>query len=145
MNQAEKPVELQLLIGLNRVLNDIDRQLARVLAKYGLTIGQYGVLEALYVKGDLTVGEVQRKIFSTTGTIPLIIRNLEKRGYIERYTDEKDRRRSMLHLNTPLGQAVIEEALPSSRQFVIEAMSSWSANDKARLLDLLKKYESRQQ
>lgn len=51
----------------------------------------------------------------------------------------------MLHLTTPLGQAVIEEALPSSRQFVIEAMSSWSANDKARLLDLLKKYESRQQ
>ena len=69
MNQAEKPVELQLLIGLNRVLNDIDRQLARVLAKYGLTIGQYGVLEALYVKGDLTVGEVQRKIFSTTAKV----------------------------------------------------------------------------
>lgn len=40
--------------------------------KYGLTTSQFGVLVALYHKGSLSVGEVQEKILSTSGTIPVI-------------------------------------------------------------------------
>lgn len=64
-----------------------------MVAEYNLTLGQFAVLEALYHKGDLTVGQVQRAILSSSGTVPVIVGNLEKRGYLARQTDEADRRR----------------------------------------------------
>ena len=77
-------IELKLLIGLHRVCNEIDRRSSQLVSKYNLSLGQFAVLEALYHKGDLSVGEVQRKILSSSGTMPVIIRNLEKRGYLNR-------------------------------------------------------------
>ena len=54
------------------------------------------VLEALYSKGDMSVGEVRERILSSVGTIPLIVNNLVKMNYIERLSDEKDRRVAMI-------------------------------------------------
>ena len=42
------------------------------------------VLEALYSKGDMSVGEVRERILSSVGTIPLIVNNLVKMNYVER-------------------------------------------------------------
>ncbi|WP_235899151.1 MarR family transcriptional regulator [Suipraeoptans intestinalis] len=47
-----------------------------------MTLSQFAVLEALYSKGDLTVGEVREKILSSVGTIPVIVNNLVGRGYV---------------------------------------------------------------
>lgn len=40
----------------------------------------------------MTVGEVRNSILSSVGTISLIVNNLVKMNYIERLSDEKDRR-----------------------------------------------------
>lgn len=52
-------IQLKIFIGMSRALNKINRATNKVYAKYGLTSGQFAVLEALYHKGDLSVGEVQ--------------------------------------------------------------------------------------
>ena len=70
--------ELKILIGLHRAINYIDRQSTKIFSEYQLTLGQFAVLEALHHKGDMTVGQVQEKILSSGGTMPLIINNLEK-------------------------------------------------------------------
>ena len=72
--------ELKILIGMHRTANAIDRKTAQIAGAYGLTLGQFSVLEALYHKGDLTVGQVQEAILSTSGTIPVIVGKLEKEG-----------------------------------------------------------------
>ena len=90
--------ELKILIGLHRNVNAIDKKTSKIAAEYNLTFSQFMVLEALYSKGDMSVGEVRERILSSVGTIPLIVNNLVKRNYVERLTDEKDRRVCILHL-----------------------------------------------
>lgn len=131
--------ELKILIGLHRTANAIDRKTARIAAAYGLTLGQFAVLEALYHKGDLTVGQVQAAILSTSGTIPLIVNKLEQRGYLTRCQDEKDRRCWVLHL-TEAGRKLIAEVYPQNEEMILRQMDCWTEEEKATLVSLLKRY-----
>ena len=105
--------ELKILIGLHRNVNAIDKKTSKIAAEYNLTFSQFMVLEALYSKGDMSVGEVRERILSSVGTIPLIVNNLVKRNYVERLTDEKDRRVCILHL-TKDGYDVIRKVAPEN-------------------------------
>ncbi len=131
--------ELKILIGLHRAVNYIDKQSLKIFSKYNLTIGQFGVLEALYHKGDMTIGQVQEKILSSSGTIPLIINNLEKRGYISKHTDSKDKRKCILHI-TALGKQLVEEVYPENEETIISIMKHWSNEEQQQLANLLKKF-----
>ena len=132
-------IELKLLIGLHRVCNEIDRRSSRLFAQYDLSLGQFAVLEALYHKGDLSVGEVQKKILSTSGTITVIINNLAKRGLLERLTDIHDKRKRVLHI-TEDGKELIKEVFPENRTVIIDSMSHWSEEEKEQMLKILKKF-----
>lgn len=132
-------VELKILIGLHRAINYIDRQSAKIFTEYKLSMGQFAVLEALYHKGDATIGEIQERILSSSGTMPLIINNLEKRGYLIRETDRKDKRRCILHI-TPRGEELIGEVYPRNEARIIETMSLWTEEEKEQLVTLLKKF-----
>ncbi|MCH3950927.1 MAG: MarR family transcriptional regulator [Acidaminococcus sp.] len=128
-----------ILIKMHRILNQIDRETAHIAAKYDLTLSQFGVLEALYHIGDLTVGEVKEKILSSDGTIPVVVKNLEKRGLLFRTVDPNDRRRSILSL-TEEGKQVISEAYPVNETMIHEQMSVWTKEEKEQLTVLLKKF-----
>lgn len=131
-------LELKILIGLHRVVSKIDRDSSRVVSEYDLTLGQFGVLEALYHKGDLTIGQIQEKILSSTGTMPLIIKNLEKRDLVQRIICEADRRKCFIHL-TDEGKKLIEEAYPKNRETVIDFMQDLSNEEKENMMLILKK------
>ena len=131
--------ELKILIGMHRAANALDRKTARIAGKHGLTLGQFAVLEALLHKGDLTVGQVQEAILSTSGTIPLIVGKLEARGYLARRQDEGDRRRSILHL-TDAGRALIETVYPLNEDMIIREMNCWTDEEKELLAALLKRF-----
>lgn len=60
--------------------------------EHGLTFSQFAVLEALYSRGEMSVGMVRKHILSSMGTIPLIINNLVKRNLVKRCSDLNDRR-----------------------------------------------------
>lgn len=129
-----------ILIKMHRIINQIDRQTAHVAAKYNLTLSQFGVLEALYHIGDLTVGEVKEKILSSDGTIPVVVKNLEKQGLLFRKQDPADKRKSILSL-TEQGRALIEKAYPENETMIRKQMSSWTKEEKKQLIVLLKKFE----
>ncbi len=126
--------ELKILIGLHRAVNYIDRQSTKI-----FSMGQFAVLEALYHKGDMTIGQVQEKILSSSGTIPLIINNLEKRGYLIRKADSKDKRRCILHI-TAQGQELIGQVYPRNEARIIELMTHWTDEEKEQLAIILKKF-----
>ena len=130
-----------ILIGMHRMINQIDRKTAHIAAEYDLTLSQFGVLEALYHVGDLTVGEVKEKILSTDGTIPVVVKNLEKRGLLFRKQDPRDRRKSILSL-TEQGRKVISEAYPANERMIQEQMSVWTKEEKMQISDLLRKFRA---
>ena len=102
---------MRALVGLHRSVNMLDKLTADLAAKYEVTFSQFMVLEALYSKGDLTVGAVREHILSSVGTISVIVNNLVKMKYIERLTDKNDRRVSILHL-TEAGRKIISQLAP---------------------------------
>lgn len=134
----EKNIELKILIGMHRNVNLIDKKTLKLVNECGLTLSQFAVLEALYTKGDMTVGQVRDKILSSMGTIPLIVNNLVKLNYIERLSCEEDKRLSILHL-TEEGYKLISQLAPENEELIIESMENLSEKEKEDLLYLLKK------
>ena len=130
--------EMNILIGLHRNVNELDRLTAKLARDYQLTFSQFMVLEALYSKGDMSVGQVRERILSSVGTIPLIVNNLAKQNYIERRSDEKDRRVCMLHL-TEKGYEVIHKIAPENEAMISERMNVLTSREKEQLVYLLKK------
>ena len=81
--------EMKILIGLHRNVNALHKKTSKIAAEYNLTFSQFMVLEALYSKGDMSVGEVRERILSSVGTIPLIVNNLKKRTISKDYLTRK--------------------------------------------------------
>lgn len=130
--------ELKILIGMHRNINSIDKRTARIALEYGLTYSQFAVLEALYSKGDMTVGMVRKHILSSMGTIPLIINNLVKMNYVRRRSDENDRRISIISL-TDDGRRLIKKLAPINTAMIGSYMSVLTNEEKENLLYLMKK------
>lgn len=131
-------IELKILVGLHKNVSTIDRKTMRLVKSNGITFSQFMVLEALYSKGNMTVGEVRDKILSSVGTIPLIVNNLVKYKYIERLEDENDRRVRILSL-TDAGREIIERILPENKKLIKDSMENLTVSEKEELLYLLKK------
>lgn len=131
--------ELSVYIGLSRTINSINRATNKLYLKYGLTSGQFAVLEVLYHKGDLSIGDVQKKILSTSGTIPIIIRNLITEGYISKTTDEKDKRMTILHI-TDKGRKLMDTVYPENEAVILAMMSVWEPQEQEQLLKYLHKF-----
>lgn len=131
--------ELKIFIGMSRVLNEINRATNKIYTKYGLTSGQFAVLEALYHKGDLSIGEVQDKILSTSGTIPVIVKNLQKEGFLEKTNDKRDKRRFILHI-TQKGRELMDIVYPENEAIIISMVNTWNKEEQEQILKYMKKF-----
>ena len=126
-------------ISMSRVINTLRRENNKLILKHNLTLGQFAVMEALYSKGRLSTGEVMEKILSTSGNIPVIVKNLEKDGFITRKQDEADKRRFILDL-TDKGRDLMDEIVPENLKFMDELISLWDDEDKKELIILMNKF-----
>lgn len=126
-------------ISMSRVINTLRRENNKLILKHNLTLGQFAVMEALYSKGRLSTGEVMEKILSTSGNIPVIVKNLEKDGFITRKQDEADKRRYILDL-TDKGKDLMDEIVPENLKFMDELISLWDDEDKKELIILMNKF-----
>ena len=133
--------KLKILIGLHKNVKELDRRTLDIARSYGLSFSQFMVLEALFSKGDLSIGQVRDIILSSVGTISLVVKNLEKMGYVKRKTDENDKRISILSL-TDEGRAVIEKVIPENETMIHDYMKDLSEEEIETLLRLLKKLGS---
>lgn len=126
-------------ISMSRVINTLRRENNKLILKHDLTLGQFAVMEALYFKGRLSTGEVMEKILTTSGNIPVIVKNLEKDGFITREQDESDKRRFILDL-TDKGKDLMDEIVPKNLKFMDELISLWDDDDKEELIILMNKF-----
>ena len=130
--------KLKILIGLHKNVKELDRRTLDIARSYGLSFSQFMVLEALYSKGNLSIGEVREAILSSVGTISLVVSNLKKMGYVKIKTDENDKRVSILSL-TNEGRDVIERVIPENEAMIYDYMKDLSGGEIETLLSLPKK------
>lgn len=137
-----KEIELNNFIALHRVVNRFDKAVAKIFEANGLTTGQFAVLEALYHKGDMTIGEVQEKILSSSGTMPLIIKNLIQREFLVKLTDPNDKRKTILHI-TEKGKVLMSKVFPVVKDKIVELFDPLNETKKEQLLELLKEFRGK--
>ncbi len=122
---------LNAFIKLQRAAESVSTRVHAVLPA-GLTVTQFGVLEALYHIGPLCQGELAEKLLRSGGNLTLVVDNLEKAGHVVRERDPADRRFVVVKL-TDSGTAFIGRLLPQVVANVSREMNRLSSTE---LLDL---------
>ena len=132
---------LSTLVVFTRAEHTIHKKEYETIKKSGLTSAQFGVLDALYNKGDLRICELIEKILTTSGNITVVIKNLEKDGFIQRKPDPEDRRSCIITI-TDKGRKVIEEVFPEHIKNVESIFNVLSDEEKITLKNILKKFKT---
>jgi MarR family 2-MHQ and catechol resistance regulon transcriptional repressor len=94
---------------------------SRRIAKEGITLTQFNVLEAIYHGGPMCQKELGEKLLKTSGNITMVIDNLEKRELLKRKRRTDDRRYMTVVLSAK-GRRFIERILPDYMAGVAEDM-----------------------
>lgn len=107
------------------------------IARHGLTPGEFAVLEALYHRGPLLLGEIRAKILVSSGGITYLVDRLEERALLERRHCPEDRRARYAVL-TPDGIALMDRIFPAHAVALKDAVSGLGPEDQEVLTDLLR-------
>lgn len=136
----ESELDLATLVVFTKAEHTIHKKEYQTIKESGLTPTQFGVLEALYSKGDLRIHELIEKILTTSGNITVVIKNLEKDGFIHRNVDPKDKRSCIISL-TDKGKQCMEIILPNHFNNIKEIFKVLSDEEKIMLRTILKKFK----
>ena len=112
---------LDAFVKLMRASESVNARLMRRLDAAGLTVSQFGALEALHHLGPMYQRELGAKLLKSTGNITMVVDNLEKRGLARRERDAEDRRYITVHL-TDAGRELIEQIFPGHVEAIVKEM-----------------------
>lgn len=137
---TEKPQAdaLRLWVILSRAHSAVAAHAQADFNRHGLTSAEFGAMEALFHKGPLLLGEVQRKILLSSGGITYVIDRLEKRGLVERRRCPTDRRASYAVL-TAEGAQLMEEIFPQHAARIERALSGLDVQEQQKVSELLRR------
>lgn len=128
----EERQALDAYVKLMRAAESVTALLLPRLAASHLTMGQFGVLEALHHVGPLAQHELAGKLLRSSGNVSVVIDNLEKAGLVRRSRRPDDRREVIVSL-TPAGATLIAELFPRHAAALTEAMSALDASGQREL------------
>ena len=106
-------------------------------AEHDLTLTEFGILEVLYHKGPLLLGEVQKRILVSSGGVTYLVDRLEAKGLVERQACPNDRRARYAAL-TADGEALIARVFPQHADLIQELMGALSEEEQRQAVELLK-------
>lgn len=128
---------LRLFVIMSRAHSAVTAHAAADIANHGLTLAEFGILEALYHRGPMLLGEVQKRILVSSGGITFLVDRLTAKGLVERQTCESDRRARYAAL-TDKGTALVREIFPSHAAVLTRALSGLSVEDQKAVTAMIK-------
>ena len=142
MNTARIDPKTERAIGtywqLRRAAESVGHLLNQQLTVFGVTPGQFRVLEALLLNGPMRQDTLAREIFLDARTVRYITADLEKQVFLVKRQDEDDRRFPMVHL-TPQGRALVTKIFPRQAKLVRAQMIALGAREQGMLKRLCSK------
>ena len=129
---------LKLWVVLNRVQRAIGERTRRDVERQGLRPTEFGVLEALYHKGPLTLGQVGESVLVTSGSVTPVADKLEQRGLIQRRLSSEDRRVCYAEL-TECGRELMGGIFPEHAEVIRAAMEGLTLEEKRIVTALLRR------
>lgn len=129
---------LKLFVVLSRATTSVTARISERADLHDLTATEFGILEVLYHKGPLLLGDVQRKILLSSGGVTYTVDRLAEKGLVERRECPTDRRARYAAL-TPKGVALIARIFPSHADAIEEIMSVLSPREQDDAISALRK------
>jgi MarR family transcriptional regulator, 2-MHQ and catechol-resistance regulon repressor len=133
----EETAALRLWVIMSRAHAAISEHAAADIARHGLTLTEFAILEALYHRGPMLLGEVQRRILVSSGGITFLVDRLVAKSLVERRACASDRRARYAAL-TPKGETLIAEIFPSHAATLTRASSGLPVEQQAVVTALLR-------
>jgi DNA-binding MarR family transcriptional regulator len=116
MKKPETPLKIvpdiaisEIMQSLRRIFKAIHDYSFEVSDKFGITGPQLWALNTISKNEGLSLGELSEKMYLRPSTITGLVDRLEKRGYVVRDRDQRDRRVVKILL-TPNGKALVKRA-----------------------------------
>jgi len=134
----EEKLALDTFIKLVRAAESFTARSSGEIAAAGLTVSQFGVLEALYHLGPLCQKDLAAKILKSSGNMTMVIDNLEKRDLVRRERDSQDRRYYRIQLTTS-GSDLMHSLFPRHAASLAHQMACLGDAEKIELGRLCKK------
>ncbi|MDI5952129.1 MarR family transcriptional regulator [Streptococcus equi subsp. zooepidemicus] len=140
MNELDKNPALKVMVVFRKAQRTLDAQSSAFFQKANLTPTQFSVLEVLYSKGSMRINKLIGSLLATSGNMTVVLKNMERNGWISRCQDAKDKRACLVQL-TPEGKALIETILPEHIKRVEALFSVLTETEQKQLITLLKKFK----
>jgi MarR family 2-MHQ and catechol resistance regulon transcriptional repressor len=137
-SDRKQDAALKLFVVLARSFNAVSARVSENIARHELTPTEFAILEVLYHKGPLLLGEVQRKILVTSGGITYLVDRLVEKGLVKREECPEDRRARYAVL-TPSGTALIRKIFPQHAVAIEHALSGLTTTEQREATALLRK------
>jgi len=134
----DRAATLQLVIALARAVKEIERWVRPHLAAHGLGITEFAVLEVLYHKGPLPLGEIRDRILVTGASTTYVVKKLEQRGLMRRRPSSEDQRVVFGEL-TEAGRRLIGDLFPAHVEYLRQAMAGLKVQEKRAAGQLIRK------
>ncbi len=135
---SKPPKASQLWIVLARCYKSLSTLVEHSIAKEGLCLSDFMILEALLHKGPLTITEIQGKVLLATGSMTAAVDRLEKKGHIVRKATPEDRRARRLEL-TAEGRKLIAAVFEMHDTELESWMSVLTGSEKQEAYQILRK------
>lgn len=137
-----KNAAVKSMVVMRKAFRTIDAKVSESFREFGLTPTQFGVLDVLFAKGGaMKIGELIDSMLATSGNMTVVIKNMEKNGWVTRTTCPTDKRAYLVTL-TEAGRDLIQKALPVHIVAVEETFSVLTEEEQEQLIELLKKFKN---
>ena len=128
----------EIMQSLRRIFKAIHNYSSEVSDKFGITGPQLWALNTISKNEGLPLGELSKKMYLRPSTITGLVDRLEKKGYVARDRDQKDRRVVKIQL-TPKGKALVKRSPNPIQGKMIYGLRSLGRGELRSIYDSIQK------
>ena len=130
-------LSLKVLVVLSKSYRSIIDKAVKDIRNYDLSPSEFGILDVLYTKGNVSLQQIGDKLLISSGTMTYNVDKLERKGLLIRIPCSEDRRVIYAQL-TDKGRELYKRIFPLHSQSVHRMMNSLGREQKQNLIALLK-------
>jgi DNA-binding MarR family transcriptional regulator len=128
----------EIMQSLRRIFKAIQDYSLEVSDKFGITAPQLWALKTISKNESLPLGELSKKMYLRPSTITGLIDRLEKRGYVVRDRDQRDRRVVKIRL-TPKGKGLVKRGPNPFQGKMIYGLRNLNSGELRSIYDSIRK------
>ena len=141
MSDLDKNMAVKSMVVMRKAFRTIDAKVSETFKEFNLTPTQFGGMDVLNAKGRMKIGELIDRMLATSGNMTVVIKNMEKKGWLTREACQTDKRAFEVDL-TDEGRRIIQAAIPPHQRAIEETFSVLTPEEQAQLVELLKKFKN---